>query len=250
MNTERISAPSAAVAPIDSAAPVVPVPPTMDQDVNMNEFDPMELSAMNLTDEEEEEVLSPLVPEATSSRKEEVGAGNNSELDEGKNQRQLIRKINNVSTIAESNINSSSINLDDDLINLYEKKIRQLFKKQLFSEDADELIKNNQLIKQLKLSIQQMKNDEIKINTQNEPTKNTPKRFDVPFFQLNDDPSACKSENKPSYDNAETFVSMFEMILKTNDVDINKDWKKYLAKSFLQWEKKLFTCLKNLYKMH
>ncbi|CAM0136761.1 unnamed protein product, partial [Umbelopsis sp. WA50703] len=188
MNTERISAPSAAVAPIDSAASVAPVSPTMDQDVNMNEFDPMELSAMNLTDEEEEEVLSPLVPEATSTRKEEVGAGNNSELDE-----------------------------DEDLINLYEKKIRQLFKKQLFSEDADELVKNNQLIKQLKLSIQQLKNDEAKVVTQNVPTKINQKRFDVPFFQLNDDPSACKSENKPSYDNAETFVSMFEMILKTND---------------------------------
>ncbi|KAG2230137.1 hypothetical protein INT48_001479 [Thamnidium elegans] len=196
MNTERISAPSAAVAPIDSAASVAPVSPTMDQD-------------------------------------EEVGAGNNSELDEGKNQHQLIRKINNVSIIAESNINSSSKNLDEDLINLYEKKIRQLFKKQLFSEDADELVKNNQLIKQLKLSIQQLKNDEAKVVTQNVPTKINQKRFDVPFFQLNDDPSACKSENKPSYDNAETFVSMFEMILKTNDVDINKDWKKYLAKSFL-----------------
>ncbi|GAA5817896.1 hypothetical protein MFLAVUS_011475 [Mucor flavus] len=124
---------------------------------------------------------------------------------------------------------SNAINDEDEeeiLIRSYKQKIIRLAKKQLESDDLDENTHINQFIAQLKLSIQQLE-------SKNKRDSNHNKIIDIPFFQLVDDPLNAKSENARSYDNAETFVSTFEMILETNDVDINETWKKHLPKAFL-----------------
>lgn len=222
MNTTTTPDPT----PYDEGSPLS----AMDQDITMNEFNVLNINEMDLGDEEEVSSFPSL--DAGSSRKDDLSTGLNKEHDEGKNQHQLIRKINNVS-IAESNTNSF-YEIDEDIKQLYKNKIKNLFKKQLDINDADELKRNNDLIAQLNLTIKHMKNEDKTIHIENQKSiKNNYKKIDIPFFQLNDDPPTTKTENKPSYDNAEMFVSTFEMLLETNDVDINKYWKKYLSKAFL-----------------
>lgn len=149
-----------------------------------------------------------------------------------------IRKIDDV-FITESNTNITILDEEEILIRSYKQKIIRLAKKQLDSDDLDEIIHLNQFIAQLKLSIQQLesKNKRDTNNNKNNNNNNKNKKIiDTPFFQLVDDPSNAKSDNARSYDNAETFVSTFEMILETSAVNIDETWKKILNKglSFLK----------------
>ena len=48
-----------------------------------------------------------------------------------------------------------------------------------------------------------------------------------------DDPAATKTDNRTAYQNAEAFISAFELTFQVNDVDVNREWKKYLTISFL-----------------
>jgi hypothetical protein len=48
-----------------------------------------------------------------------------------------------------------------------------------------------------------------------------------------DDPPNIKTDNKISYESAETFVSAFETIVRINDLNIDNVWNKYLPTSFL-----------------
>ncbi|KAG2228626.1 hypothetical protein INT48_003670, partial [Thamnidium elegans] len=124
---------------------------------------------------------------------------------------------------------------EENLIPLYKRKIRSLARKQLESDDLEEIARLHKFISQFNMSIQQLESDNKKEtnNNKNNNNKINNKKIDIPIFQLVDEPATCKSDNKPSYDNAEMFVSTFEMILDTNDVNINKCWKKYLLEAFL-----------------
>ena len=199
----------------------------IDQDIDMNEFNDLHIGKDN----------PPISPcDILSVKKDKMFTGiTNTENVEGKNcPHQLIRKING-DCVTESNTNHLNIiDEEETLILLYQQKIRKLMKQQLETDNLAEVSHIRELINELKSTISQLKNFGKKDQDQrNMISRNSTKKIDIPYFQLVDDPITSKSENRPSYDNAEMFVSTFEMILETNDVDINRYWKKYLPKAFL-----------------
>lgn len=209
-----------------------------DQDTNMPDFSAMDIN--------EEELVTPLADAISSGKKDVMSTGIfNATLPEGnkvyshatiKMIDPSIKRIDG-DFITRSDTNQSVlIEEEDDLAVLYQRKIKNLIKKQLASDDVNEVSKLREHINELKATVAQIVNNDKKEvdNTKNVQNKNiNTKKIDIPCFQLVDDPSSTKTENKPSYDNAEMFATTFEMILETNEVDINKYWKKYLPNAFL-----------------
>ncbi|KAG2191693.1 hypothetical protein INT47_006691 [Mucor saturninus] len=166
--------------------------------------------------------------------REDIGTfGINSKYDVEKNiSHHLIRKINQFSISDQTA--SDELEEDEELIKCYRLKIKMLHKAQLMTDDIEEITKNNRLITQLKISIKDLSiQHETKMDIEESHNKKTNKKIDIPNFQLVDDPSNNKSENYPSYENAESFVTTFETILLANDVDVGKEWKKYLPNAFM-----------------
>lgn len=220
-------------APIPEGNPLVsyssPASDT-EQDINMPDVSTIDLG--------EEELAAPFSDVASSVNKDVVGTGTVNTTPntiEGKFIYPLVRKIND-DKITESNTNHSIIiDEEEDLVILYQRKINRLIKLQLNTDDITEVTRYRELINQFKATVSQLKDDPRKETNINKNTANkfNNKKIAIPYFQLLDDPSNTKTENRPSYDNAEMFVSTFEMILETNDVDVNKYWKKYLPEAFL-----------------
>ncbi|KAI8874624.1 hypothetical protein K501DRAFT_281148, partial [Backusella circina FSU 941] len=71
------------------------------------------------------------------------------------------------------------------------------------------------------------------LNIQNKINKN-----DIPVFQLIDDDSLTKNNNKSSYESAEGFISAFQSLILFNDANIDEVWSKYLPISFQNNNKK------------
>lgn len=230
-STERTSTPE--------PTPLVPYSPEVsetDQDTALPD-----LNAMDLDSDEE---LDPPSADAISFDKKNVmstSINNTTPIIEGNKVcfHTSSKRIDG-GYITKSDTNHSVVIEEENLAVLYQQKINKLMKRQLASDDVSEVMKIRELINELKSTLTQFNNtdkQEVDSNTRSIQNKNNNnnnnKKIDIPYFQLVDDPVSTKSENKPSYDNAEMFATTFEMILETNDVDINKYWKKYLPKAFL-----------------
>jgi hypothetical protein len=147
---------------------------------------------------------------------------------------------NNSSSTADVDNKQINKNNMKNIENLYGKKISQLYEESLHISDLDEIEKYDKLIAKYKKLKKELYNDEP-VSPKSNPNQTTSindkqnklNNNDIPFFQLMDDPPNTKTDNKISYESAETFVSAFETIIRINDLNIDNIWNKYLPKSFL-----------------
>ncbi|OBZ80453.1 hypothetical protein A0J61_11498, partial [Choanephora cucurbitarum] len=119
-------------------------------------------------------------------------------------------------------------NTKGSLVQRRKKKIHTLYEEALNCDDADELQENQKkidhyenlyccLTKTGKYSAIHNQN-----SIQNDNQNNN-----------QNDASVTTIDNRTAYQNAEAFISAFELTFQVNDVDVNKEWKKYLTISFL-----------------
>ena len=129
-------------------------------------------------------------------------------------------------------------------IKINESELKEKFKKQILKLRVQQLDCQNyeeseDLKKMIQNSIDTLNGFDTKPSSNNVDVKedglknNIKKIHDIPLFQLSDDPVETRTDNKIIFDVAENFISNFETIIKTNNVDINKEWKHYRMRSFL-----------------
>ena len=124
---------------------------------------------------------------------------------------------------------------ENELKDTFRKQILNLRMQQLDCQNYEESENLKKLIENAIATLngfdtRPSNNVEVK---QDEVKNNIKKIHDIPLFQLSDDPVETRTDNKIIFDVAENFISNFETIIKTNNVDINKEWKHYLMRSFL-----------------
>lgn len=245
MDREQLNQSTSPSPPAFSPYPSNPASPAQEEDIEMGDDYNEEvnsLSNINLDD--------PVAPGPAPSPTNEVNlhdgiikqnyiAPNNntpSQKDKGKNK--------NINTMSRSDINHNCILTDsnfdnqtnEQLIEMFQAKIVRLHMEQLEMNNSKDVDEHEKLITSFTNSIYKIKgidqpND--RVNKGNKVKANGKKNINVPYFQLIDDPAVSKVDNKPSYENAESFVTAFENILSANEIDIHNDWNKYLAPSFV-----------------
>lgn len=196
------------------------------------------MSNININEHEEPSVVSNSVNSSTTpvamavpvSTSSVVPSGSESNLRET-----VITPVTTKPTIDQKDQDPvTASKTTEELIAQYEIKIMRLRCDQLEMKSAKEIKEINDMITQFTIAVNNLKGiNNIKTDKSHHTSNNNDaKKFAVPVFQLIDDPASTKSEGKPSYENAETFVTTFENVLFANDIDINKDWSKYLFNSF------------------
>jgi hypothetical protein len=156
----------------------------------------------------------------------------------------LIPKMDNICHIDNPKLINTNINTIDNIVLLiaqYDAKINALHVQQLKETNLDKVKEINALIQQFEAALEKLKNKENpekkmeKITKPQKDTQNTKTipTGSIPFFQLEDDANATKTDGKTSYESAETFLTAFENIISGHSMDINLVWKKYLPHSFL-----------------
>lgn len=107
-----------------------------------------------------------------------------------------------------------------------QKKIDELYNDSIMTDDLEVIDKYNQLIDKYESMRDSLMRPKSKTNTQKSKKSESKQKSikihnnDIPFFQLMDNPQTSKTDNKISYGSAETFASVFETIIKVNDLDI------------------------------
>lgn len=198
------------------------------------------MSHINLNDHEEPSVVANSVDSSTTPAAMAVPPVSTSSVVPSGSESNLRETVITPVTIKPTTIDQkdqdpvTSSKTTEELIAQYEIKIMRLRCDQLEMKSAKEIKEINDMITQFTIAVNNLKGiNNIKTDKSHHTSNNNDaKKFAVPVFQLIDDPASTKSEGKPSYENAETFVTTFENVLFANDIDINKDWSKYLFNSF------------------
>ena len=130
-------------------------------------------------------------------------------------------------------------NHDVDIHDMLDKRIVKLTLDLLETDDSVKTENIKKLIVMTQEALESLQKKTIvqqKVTKVKEPrnVKNIKNILNMPVFQLEQDrESKLVDTKKTIHENPESFISTFEAVLDINDVDIDMEWKEYIAPCFL-----------------